>query len=470
MFDFLKRRPELPAPEPDPPEETLLPVPASAHRPADQSAGLEAMAFMAALAEFVSIPTRGAMPSGRWDVDALGDNSGKIGEYRNLYFRDSLVKAGVDNIAGQSVQMGPMVLTAGPGDGEAFDRIRPVATAPQVRLRDWLTDLATWYLVDGEIFIVADPTRSLGGDPLMRFRVLDPVKVRPIKRGDTLLGWEDGAGARFGHADILHLFDQKVPGQWRGVSVLQGAALPAQELAAARTAMDRAFQDYGRLPGYWRLPLSMNADLEAPPMSQTPETPEEKAAREKRNADRLATKLSLTAGQTPKVFGDTEYVAINRSGDAFANNYPDYWRSKTAEIARALSIPDYIVSGSVRDTNYSALRIAHMEAKSSYQGIQRMLECVIEWCYIRYMPGGSPIVEIRWPPQPVLDVQKEYYAIGSAITAGLMSPESAMRQIGLDYEQELERMESWVTEATRRGIPVSRPQFPPYPETEDSDG
>lgn len=423
--------------------------------------------FWAALAQVVTVPTRGALPSGKWAIDVLGDNRSKVGNYRTLYFTDSLVKAGVDNIAQQAVQMGPMVMTAAQGDGEAFDMMRPVATAPHTRLRDWLADLATWYVIDGEIFIVAEMQSTILGEPIVRFRVLDPAQVQPIKNGDALLGWQDQYGNRYAYQEVLHLFDQKVPGQWRGVSALLGAVGPSDELKTARDAMDRAFTEYGKLPGYWTLPTGFEPDLEE---AEDGETEEQRAAREKANQEQMNARLSLASGAVPRLPEGAAYTPINRSGDAFMRGYPDYWKSKTAEIARALGIPDYIVSGSVRDTNYSALRIAHMEAKSRYQGIQRMLECVIEWCYIRYMPGGSPIVEIRWPPQPVLDVQKEYYAIGSAITAGLMSPESAMRQIGLDYEQELERMESWVTEATRRGIPVSRPQFPPYPETEDSDG
>ena len=412
------------------------------------------------------VPTRGSLPSGRWAIDALGDNRGKVGEYRALYFSDSLVKAGVDNIATQSVQMGPMVLTAAAGDGEAYDLMRPVATAPHTRVRDWLVDLATWYVIDGEIFIVAELTPGFLGEPMVRFRTLDPAQVQPIMNNRALVGWQDQFGNRYAYSEVLHLFNQRVPGQWRGVSDLFGAVAPADELKTARTAMDKAFTEYGKLPGYWVLPRDFEPDLEE---AEDEETPEQRAAREKENAERVNARLSLASGAVPRLPEGASYVPINRSGDAFMNGYPDYWRSKTSEIARALGIPDYIVSGSVRDTNYSALRIAHMEAKTKYQSIQRMLECVIEWTYIRYLPSGSPIVEIRWPPQPVLDIQKEYYAIGLAITAGLMSPESAMRQIGLDYEQELERMQNWIDEATRRGIPVSRPMYPPYPEV-DSDG
>ena len=401
-----------------------------------------------------------APPAGRNAVEADADNSGLIQQWRGLYYGNSLVRGAIRNMSRQAVQTGPRIVTVRGEDGDQFMAMRPVGTAPHTRMVDWLKAIGLWYIVDGEIFIVQDTAPALDGGQRVVFKVLDAARVRPARDGDYLIGWTDGIKKDYGLREVLHLFDWESPAQWRGVSALESAIEPAQALDYARQAMSAAFHDYGNLPGYWTLPETFWATLE-------PAAPgEDEAAtktREDRNARKLNTALTLTAGQTPRVHEGTTYTAINRSGDAFMRAFPDYWRSKTSEIARALGVPDYIVSGSVRDTNYSALKIAYTDAINRYLDIQQVLNQVIEWCYLRWRPGGSEITDIRWPPQPPLDVQKEYYAIGSAMGSRLVSPQTAMGQIGLHYETEIANWGQWQQDMTDKGVGVPTPIYPVAP-------
>ena len=401
------------------------------------------------------------------DTDGTQDDSHNIPRYRRLYFTNSLVRAGVDNIASHAVLTGPRVRTSPPDVGKDFMLASFMAYKPHVGFVDWLVDIATWYIVDGEIFLKPVSVGTVGGDKAITFKAMDPCKVQADIRGMELTGWRytGTIEATYTLEEVLHLFDVKNPDQMRGISALRSAVKPAGELYDAQTAMDAAFTEYGKLPGYWEVPEYAWQQLEGPVDG---ESEEDEKAREARNVAKMNTLLSLTAGTVPKVRPGTVYHPINRSADAFMRNYPEYWRSKTMEIARALDIPDYVVSGSVRDTNYSALRIAFQDAQIRYQGIQRFLETVLRWCFNQWVVNGRAVIdEIAWPPQHPLDVLKEFHAYASGTQARLVSPQSAMKALGYSYDEELAKWEQWQKDIEQRGIPLPRPVYPPTPEGDE---
>ena len=418
-------------------------------------------------------PTQDQPPSGYGSrvLDPTQDNHGLIPEYRLLYFSNALVKSGVQNVARQSVQTGPRVVTVNRDDGERFMEIRPVRTAPYTTLADWLTTLAVTLMVDGELFLVPDGAQNVLGETRPAFRVLDASRIQGVSTPSApteIVGWRDvQTGEIYNMNAVLHIFEWETPGQFRGVSALDAAIVPAQALDAARRALVSAFTEYGKLPGIWTLPEDFWESLEPAPAAL--ETDEERKAREERNDALLDKTLRLGSGSTPMVHEGTTYTPINRSGDAFMRVFPEYQRLKTSELARAIGVPDHIVSGLVRDGNYSSLKLAHTEAKSRYTAMQRLLESVIRWCYDVAYPGGSRITAIHWPPQPPLDAQKELGALAMATGARLMSHETAMLIQGLDYNQELDRMENWTDEAERRDIGVPQPVYPAGPVDQETE-
>lgn len=400
-------------------------------------------------------------------TDGSQDDFHNIRRYRELYFGNSLVRAGVDNIANHAVLTGPRVHTAPPNNGRDFMRATLMHNMPHIGLVDWLVDVATWYIVDGEIFLVPVVVGTVEGGKTTAFKALDPCKVQADTQGKKITGWRYTGTEETVYAldAVLHLFDVKSPGQMRGISSLRSAVKPAGELDDAQTAMDAAFTEYGKLPGYWEVPEYAWQELEG---VVDGESEEDEKAREARNVAKMNTLLSLTAGAVPKVRPGTVYHPINRSADAFMRNYPEYWRSKTMEIARALDIPDYVVSGSVRDTNYSALRIAFQDARIRYHGIQRFLETVLRWCFMHWIGSSQAVIEeIAWPPQHPLDVLKEFHAYASGTQARLVSPQSAMKALGYSYDEELANWEQWQKDIEQRGIPLPRPVYPPTPEGDE---
>ena len=388
-------------------------------------------------------------------------------EYRDLYTNLSYIRSAVNHIAEQSIQTGPIVTAEGPRGAELgrvfVDTFRPLATAPRETLVDWLADLVVYYLVDGELFL-----HRLPGDDL-RFESLDPSYISARVEGDRITGWrmQAGRGGQWGWDDpnYLHIMDIRYPGQTRGVSLLRAAQLPAEELREANYALDAALQEYGLLRGYWVLSDDEMQELEKPLLG---ESEADKTAREARNEARLQAKINVPRGSSPAVHEGTRYEVVSRGGDAFVRIFPDYVRVKVGQIARAMGVPEYVVSGSVSETNYSALRISRAEAEYRYRATQRTLESVLRWVWGHYavwqgMPGVG-LVEVRWPPQPPLDLQKDVYALAAAVRDKILSRRTAVEILGRDWGTELMRMEEEQMEFAARGITVPAQPYPAAPE------
>ena len=410
-----------------------------------------------------------------WASSWVQRRSGKSGYtdnisgYRRLYADMGYVRGAVNHIAEQSVQTGP-TLDASEGQTERARQMtatfRPLAYAPHETLTDWLIDLAVYHLVDGEVFI-----RRLPGVDC-HFEVLDAELVHEVIDGDQVVGYRLARGRplqwRVGDPNYLHLWDVRYPGQTRGLSLLAAALEPGDLLWQSAQALSAAVDEYGRLRGYWMVAEEDWAELEG----RVPgESPEERSAREKRNDNRMQSRFEVPDGESPKVHEGTTYNVIERGGDAYLREYSAYVRVQVGRISRALGVPEYVVSGSVAETNYSALRISRAEAEYRYRATQRTLEAVLRWVWPHYCRSQglpeSELTRILWPPQPPLDLQREAYALSAVVRDKMLSRRSAAEMLGRDWDTELERMTEEQEEFVRRDITMPSPAYPSAPEDRD---
>ena len=394
-----------------------------------------------------------------------------VSRYRELYLDVSYVRSGVNHIAEQSVQGGPWLtaMTLGePGreipTTEFLKSFRPLATAPRETVVDWLINLATYNVIDGELFLRRVPT--MAG---LCFEALDPACIHDVVSGEAITGHRMTGRMPMEWAvddrNYLHVFDVLYPGQTRGISLLRSALAPALDLLAANRAIASAMQEYGQLRGYWELSPDDIRQFKAPVIG---ETEPEREAREAFNTALYHSKFTAPPGGSATVGQGTGYRPINRGGDTFVSTYRDYVGIAVSRISRSLSVPEYVVSGSVSETNYSALKISRTEAEFRYRATQRMLESVLQWMwghYAAYMNYPmSKLTEIRWPPQPPLDLQKEVYAIAAGARDRVVSHQTGAEWLGLHWPTELERMAEEQAEFERRGIPMNTPAYPAAPE------
>jgi len=233
---------------------------------------------------------------------------------------------------------------------------------------------------------------------------------------------------RYPASEILHVFRREVPGQVRGISWFAPVIVRLADLDGWRDAQMVRQRMAAMLAGF-----ITSTDGTASPMDGTQDG------------------TAVLGGLEP---GLLQYLApgedIRFSDPAkIGTEVIDFAKITEREIAVGLGLPDYLLSGSLSDVNYSSIRAGMVEFRRRVEALQHSLIAFQflrpvwrRWATLEVLSGRvsatvDQALPVSWitPRQNWVDPSKDVTAEIDAINAGLMSRREAVAARGIDIEQ-----------------------------------
>lgn len=226
--------------------------------------------------------------------------------------------------------------------------------------------------------------------------------------------------------DVIHIFKRDGAGQHRGLSWFAPVVLPLNELSQLHDA------------------LLVSAKIQAMMCGFVQDINGTGTAFNDAQQSGNAMDLSLEPG-TMRVLPSGYSVTF--SNPAQMQQSVDYAAHSIRVIAAGLQVPEFLLSGNMRNVNYSSARTALVQFRQHVEGIQhtllvgKLFEPVFRrWLALADLSGSLtvedvPAVEWFFPAMPWIDPKKDAEGTAAMIAAGLKSRKQAVAELGFNIEQ-----------------------------------
>jgi lambda family phage portal protein len=227
--------------------------------------------------------------------------------------------------------------------------------------------------------------------------------------------------------DVIHLFRRNGAGQHRGLSWFAPVVLPLNELSQLQDALLVSAKIQAMMCGFIQ---DQNGNGTA-------------FADGAQNGSALD--LSLEPG-TMRVLPSGYTVTF--SNPAQMQQSVDFATHSIRMIAAGLQIPEFLLSGDMRNVNYSSARTALVQFRQHLEAIQFTLlvskffgPIYRRWLTLANLTGwldtGDDVPSVEWffPAMPWIDPKKDADGTAAMIGAGLMSRRQAVASLGFNVEK-----------------------------------
>lgn len=271
-------------------------------------------------------------------------------------------------------------------------------------------------------------TRDLGGGRLIANGVeLDAdgrrvaYWIHPAKPSDQFPTY--ATPVRVPAEDVIHVYRPTGPGAVRGVSALAPILLRLAELDAT----EDAYQVAAKVSALLSVILSNANDMSG--------------------EDPLPEGVSLEPGAILKLSGGWN---VNTIAPQQAQQIGEFLSHMTRTIAAGLDVPEHLLTGDLRQANYSSLRaglVAFRQKIEAYQFqclVPQMLDPVWRRVMAEAVLSGridadlnEDLFAVEWipPAQPWVDPLKDANATLALLKGGLMSRRQAVAQLGYSVDE-----------------------------------
>jgi len=144
-----------------------------------------------------------------------------------------------------------------------------------------------------------------------------------------------------------------------------------------------------------------------------------------------------TSGSILRVGPNVEYQYVTpnmNSGDAAKDA-----RELTLMIASGTTQSEYLVSGDVSNGNYSSTMIAEAQNMLAFMSVRRALTQFVVDVIERVAGVIGAGVTVRWPSMRYRTWEDEVNALRALVREFGLSPETALRELGYEYDVEVAR-------------------------------
>ena len=356
--------------------------------------------------------------------------------------------------------------------------------------RDFDSLVLRTLVIDGEVFIhrVYDPESRFG----YRYEVIDSLEVDPMYNVEDCGGgcrivmgvkidergrevayfvrrsvndqYMTGDRIEVPAAEVLHVFRKEFADQTRGITPLSGVILDLAQLDQYKEAEVVHARAQACAMAIWEWNGQSTGDL----------------------LDEVDDKGEFIREMKPGIFpiAPKGYTAKQLSSNSPNNQFGAFWKSMLRSIANSLGISYNKASGDYEAVNYSSLREATLEDRSTFEELQRFF--VENWKDFQYrdfihalaMTEVIPVSEIgaclahRFFGRrfPWVDPAKEIAAKGAEFDLLLTDPVSELESRGLDPDEVLEHWQEWNRKIAERGLPFGlKAAAPAETDPEDDD-
>ncbi|MFN3211205.1 MAG: phage portal protein [Roseovarius sp.] len=280
--------------------------------------------------------------------------------------------------------------------------------------------------VPAEMLAMAE-TRDLGGGRLIANGVeidADGRRVaywiHPAKPTDLFPTY--APPARIEAVDVLHIFRPAGPGAVRGISALAPVLLRLAELDATEDAVQMG----AKVAALLSVILTNENDLGS-------------------GDDPFSEDQSLEPGAMFKVPGGWK---VNTTAPQQAQQVGEFLQHQTRAIAAGLDVPEHLLTGDLRNANYSSLRAALVSFRQKIEQFQFhvLVPQFLDPCWRRVMESAvlrgdldpdPDLFRVEWipPAQPWVDPLKDAEATLKLLGAGLMSRRQAVAALGYSVDE-----------------------------------
>ena len=360
--------------------------------------------------------------------------------------------------------------------------------------RDFDTLVLRTLIIDGEVFIhrVFDPASKFG----YRYEVLDSMVIDPLYSvpdvgdgGSVAMGVRfDSRGREVGFylreikddyymsgprvevpaSDILHIFHKRFPDQARGYTAFAPIILNLNQMDAYKEAELVHARIQACTMAVWeRNGQPTGTDL----------------------LEKTDDKGEFVREMKPGIFpiAPEGYSAKFLQQSSPSNQFGIFWKNMLRSISNALGISYNKAAGDYESVNYSSLREATLEDRSSFEDLQRFI--IENWKdfqfndFIRalalneYIPLSAQADATRHrffgKRFPWVDPVKEIAAMEKEFDLKLTNPISELERRGLDPDEEIDRWKEWNDKIKAAGLTFMAglpAAIPEEPETEQQEG
>lgn len=245
-------------------------------------------------------------------------------------------------------------------------------------------------VIDGEAFIhrIFDPASKFG----YRYEVLDSLQIDPLYQvqeiengGKIFMGieldawgrevayyWREtineqyfsGPRIRIPASEVIHLYRKEFPAQYRGISMLAGAALNLKQLDDYRNAELVHAQIASCCMGVWEWDGRNQEDV----ITDAQANDQGEFVRE------------IKPGIFP--IAPRGYTAKFLQNSSPNSQFAAFWKAVMRSIANSLGLSYNKASGDYESVNYSSLREAALEDRETYGELQKFI--IENWKSIQY--------------------------------------------------------------------------------------
>lgn len=221
--------------------------------------------------------------------------------------------------------------------------------------------------------------------------------------------------------DVLHIFKPSAAGQVRGASMLASAILAANEFDQALDATLTQTKTQALLSAWLVNQNDMSGD-----------------------APFDVTELSLEPGVLRQLPAGWDIRFLSPEG---TKDFPATARLYLQQLAAAMGVPEWLLSGDMSAVNYSSARAALIPFRQRIEAMQygilvpQFLDRVwAEWLAVETLAGridADPATRAEWivPKLPQVDPAKELTATRTALELGLTSRSKAVAELGWSVDQ-----------------------------------
>lgn len=346
-------------------------------------------------------------------------------------------------------------------------------------------------IIDGEVFIhrVFDPESRFG----YRYEVVDSLEIDPLYTVENAGNGEkivmgvriDARGREVAYylrrsqcehymsgdreeipaSEIYHIYRKEFADQTRGISLLAGVVLDLNQLDAYKEAEVVHARIQACSMAIWEWNGQSTGDL----------------------LDEVDDKGEFIREMKPGIFpvAPKGYTAKQLANNSPNNQFGTFWKNMLRGIANALGISYNKAAGDYEAVNYSSLREATLEDRSTFEELQRFF--VENWKDFQFrdfvralaMNEVIKVAEMNDCTRhrffgrrfPWVDPAKEIAAKQTELNLLLTDPISELEARGIDPDEHIDRLVEWREKLSARGIPLpaaTAAELPP-PETEDQE-
>lgn len=327
-------------------------------------------------------------------------------------------------------------------------------------------------VIDGEVFIhrVYDPESRFG----YRYEVIDSLEVDPMYNVEDCGGGcrivmsvkIDERGREVAYfvrrsvndqymtgdlievpaSEMLHIFRKEFADQTRGITPLSGVIGDLAQLDQYKEAEVVHARVQACAMAIWEWNGQSTGDL----------------------LDEVDDKGEFVREMKPGIFpiAPKGYTAKQLSSNSPNNQFGSFWKSMLRGIANSLGVSYNKASGDYEAVNYSSLREATLEDRSTFESLQRFF--IENWKSFQYSDfihalAMTEVISVaaidEYLPHrffgrrfPWVDPAKEIAAKGAEFDLLLTDPVTELESRGLDPDEVLEHWQEWKRKIAERGL------------------